>query len=201
MARGRLERTPDSDDRKAISAGAKDFVIRSRQQFVRAVHQLWETVSATEKVAGAAIDVVRNMIHTIHSPEELRDCEDTIRQLYAPLFQLLDLVRVSHHQMRHMLTTYLTDLERLTLGLPAKGFELKMTKADLLDVEEEIAQLHTQYSAQGSRHTPDGDHSIRRDPSPKKGGGGGGAPDLFGPWRSPTPDEYAATHQRGRISR
>ena len=32
----------------------REFVLRSRNQFVRAVHQLWETVSATEKVAGAA---------------------------------------------------------------------------------------------------------------------------------------------------
>lgn len=38
----------------------RDFVSKSRPQLLRAMHQLWENISTSDKVAGSAIDVIRN---------------------------------------------------------------------------------------------------------------------------------------------
>eukprot|EP00667_Euglena_gracilis_P002773 EG_transcript_2779 len=149
---------PEVEERRrsaTANTSSRDFVSKSRPQLLRAMHQLWENISTSDKVAGSAIDVIRNMIFTLHNGEELKGCEDTIRHLYAPLFQLLDLVRVSHHQTRQILTLYLTDVERMTLGLPSKGFDVRMSKADQLEVEDEIAQIHAQYLLHSLQPTPE----------------------------------------------
>eukprot|EP00668_Euglena_longa_P016495 GGOE01020756.1.p1 GENE.GGOE01020756.1~~GGOE01020756.1.p1 ORF type:complete len:815 (+),score=186.38 GGOE01020756.1:69-2447(+) len=148
-------RGPEVEERRrsGSNSASRDFVTRTRPHLVRAIFQLWENVSTSDKVAGSAIDVIRNMIFTLHNADELKGYDDTIRHLYAPLFQLLDLVRVSHHQTRQMLTLYLTDVERMTLGLPSKGFESKMSRADQLEAEDEIAQIHAQYLQHMLQHS------------------------------------------------
>ena len=134
-----------------VAPGHRDFVFKSRNLLIRAVHQLWDTIGMTDKVAISATDLIRSMIFSIHTRDELENNLDEIQEQYSALFQLLDLVRVAHHQARNLLTLYLTDVERLTLGLPAKGFELNLTELDLEDVEDEIQTTHGQLWGDGSR--------------------------------------------------
>lgn len=62
----------------------RDFVSKSRPQLLRAMHQLWENISTSDKVAGSAIDVIRNQASV--SPPSFLSFSFSLRQMTLVMY-------------------------------------------------------------------------------------------------------------------